>query len=131
LFTTDPRPPVRNIKISGDAMAGFGAEDDFAWSPDSSLVGYRADQNTVNKIELFTSDPAGAENERVSGLPFNGEGVTKFKWNANGTAIAYLADQDTFGVRELYAASPDGSNNKKISGDLAAGGNVLKFDWVP
>jgi Tol biopolymer transport system component len=131
LYTTDPPLPVDIKKISGDRMAGFGVEDDFAWLPDSSLVGYRADQNTVNTIELFTSDTEGVKNDKVSGTLVNGGSVSEFKRDTTGSAIAYLADQDTFGIRELYASLPDGADNTKLSGDLVAGGSVLRFDWVP
>jgi uncharacterized protein with WD repeat len=131
LFTTTAPPSSLSIKkVSGD-MAGFGAEDNFQWAPDSSLLAYLADQDEVNVIELFTSAPDGSKNDRSSGDLVLGGNVSEFEWEPGSQGVAYIAEQDTFGVNELYVSTPSGSNNVKISGSLVPGGSVFQFEWAP
>jgi hypothetical protein len=142
LYTTNPPPAVTVTKVSGDDsgddFAGDAVEDDFQWSSDSSLIAYRADQDTQDKIELYSTDPEGLENNRVSGtLPSRGD-VDEFKWDDLGTAIGYLANQISVAVTELFASLPDGDENTRRSSDLVdengnpiADSNVFAFEWVP
>ena len=137
LYTTEPsdptNPPLSATveKVSGDDFAGIGVEDDFQWSSDSSLIAYRADQDTLNKIELYTADPDGLVNNKVSEIqPIEGD-VDEFKWDDSGEAVGYLADQDSNNIIELYASLPDGEENTNFSGELVTGGDVFQFEWVP
>ena len=140
LFTTNPPPAVTVIKVSGTPFAGDAVEDDFKWSLDSSLIAYRADQDTQNKIELYTTDPEGLENDRVSGTLPSGGDVDEFKWDDDDLApsIGYLANQISVFVIELFASLPDGDENTRLSSDLVdengdpeADGDVSAFEWVP
>jgi len=115
-------------------------EDDFQWSVDSSLIAYRADQDTQNKIELYTTDPEGLENNRVSGTLPSGGDVYEFKWDDDdlGLSIGYMANQISVFVIELFASLPDGGENTRLSSDLVdengeseADGGVFAFEWVP
>lgn len=54
-----------NSVVSGPMVAG-GNVDSFKWSPDSSRVAYRADQDTVNVPELYSSQPDGSDNLKIS-----------------------------------------------------------------
>jgi Tol biopolymer transport system component len=105
----------------------------FGWSPDGEWIAYRADQNTSGVFELFTSAPDGSTNDRVSGTPMAGQGVSQFgwAWAPDSSAIGYIADQNTPGVDELFASQPDGGQNTRLSGNLANGGDVFEFEWVP
>jgi Tol biopolymer transport system component len=131
LYTTNPPPNVAVIKVSKDPLAGLAVEDDFSWSPDSATIAYRADQDSLGTIELFTTNSDGSVNDKVSGTLAGGGNVIQFKWDGLGSAIGYLADQMTAGVTELFASLPDGSQNTLLSGPLAAGGDVSRFKWVP
>jgi hypothetical protein len=104
---------------------------DFQWQPDSTDIGYVADQDTNDKFELYVS-PKGSNigNQKVSGTPMAGTGVTEAAWAANSLRIAYLADQNTAGVSELFSATPDGATNDIVSGVLVAGGEVQSFKWA-
>jgi Tol biopolymer transport system component len=138
LYTTNPPPAVTVTKVSGTPFAGVAVEDDFQWSPDSSLIAYRADQDTLDQIELYSTDPDGLDNNTVSGiLPSDGD-VDEFQWDDLGTAIGYLANQISVTVIELFASEPDGAENTRLSSDLVdengdpeADGNVSAFEWVP
>ena len=115
--------PIINQKIS-----------DFSWSPDSSRIAYRADQNSVGMIELFTVEPDGDDNLRISGdfdLTTGGD-VTDFVWSPDSDFVAYRANQDNVINFELYVTTPDdSSNDTKVSGDSIAGDVDPIFEWSP
>jgi Tol biopolymer transport system component len=127
--------PLAQDQVVIDVISGKGI---FEWAPDSSRVAYLADQATLGQVELFSSTPAGATNDVVSGLlvsggnveapipPFSGEA---FLWSPDSSRIAYRADQDKNNVFELFSSRADGSDNKKISDDLSAGKAVQEFAW--
>ena len=115
--------PIINQKIS-----------DFSWAPDSSRIAYRADQNSVGMIELFTVEPDGDDNLRISGdfdLTTGGD-VTDFVWSPDSDFVAYRANQDNVINFELYVTTPDdSSNDTKVSGDSIAGDVDPIFEWSP
>jgi hypothetical protein len=138
LYTTSPPPTITFFKVSGTRFDGNAVDNDFKWSPDSSLIAYRADQDTPNKIELYTTDPEGLDNDRVSGTLPSGGNVDEFKWDDFGLSIGYLANQISVSVIELFASLPDGKENTRLSsglvdgiGDPAADSDVSAFEWVP
>ncbi len=137
LYVTSPDGSSGDTKVSGTPMAG-DVEPDFAWSlaedppePDNVRVAYRADQRTVDTIELFSSTPDGQTNDRVSGNLPEGGLVEEFAWAPDNSGIGYIADQVNLGFFELFASLPDGGKNSKLSGDIASEGDVLFFEWVP
>ena len=132
LFTTDPDVSDSVVKISGTIVPG-GNVDSFSWAPDSSRVAYRADQDTLNVIELYTSLPDTAVgNTKVSGkMQASGSVRSDFKWAEDTSGLGYVADQITDEVFELFETLPDGSKSKKVSGTLALNGDVYEFDFVP
>ena len=136
LFVADPaNPPVgAPVPISGTLITG-GQVIDYAWSPDSALIAYRADQFVDEQFELFTGTPIGNRLPiLISQLTLGGSDVIDFAWSPDlgvSNRIAYVADQDTVGVFELYSASPNGSSSVNISGGLTAGEEVIDFAWAP
>jgi hypothetical protein len=141
LFTTIPQVfPVPNpiVKISGD-LTQFGNDGDvfdFKWAPDSALIAYTANQETADKIELFSSPPDGsAGSVKVSATSMAGTGIadsgTAFDWEPDSSGIGYIADQNTATVDELFASLSDGDENTRLSGTLVSGGDVFSFQWVP
>jgi hypothetical protein len=140
LFTTNPPPAITIIPVSGGSLPGVVVNRDFEWSPDSSMIAYRANQDDPNKVELYSTDPAGTENNRVSGTLPSGGDVDEFKWNDDDPepSIGYLANQISVSVIELFASLVDGSENTRLSSDLVdengdpvADGDVSAFEWVP
>jgi len=140
-YTTTPPPSINVEKVSGTPFAGDKVENDFKWSPDSSLIAYRADQDTLNQIELYSVEPDGSDNDKVSGTLPNGGDVVEFKWNDHDTvdtSVGYLANQISVTVNELFASLPNGTENTRLSSNLVdsngnpeADGNVSAFEWVP
>jgi len=140
LFTTNPPPAITIIKVSGGLLPGVVVNRDFEWSPDSSMIAYRANQDDPNKVELYSTDPAGTENNKVSGTLPSGGDVDEFKWNDDEPepSIGYLANQISVSVIELFASLADGSENTRLSSDLVdengdpeADADVSAFEWVP
>jgi hypothetical protein len=78
LYTSTPEG-ISNDILSG-AMVPGGDVQDFKWAPDSSGVGYRADQDIDNVIELFASQPNGNENTMLSGTLVKDGDVLAFDW---------------------------------------------------
>jgi Tol biopolymer transport system component len=106
----------------------------FIWAPDSSRIAYRADQDTDNVFELYSSLPDGSVNNLVSAIDpiaVPGSNVVAFKWAPDSSRIAYVADQDTDNVFELFSSPADGSGNGNISGLLVPNGNVSAFEYEP
>ena len=136
LFVADPaNPPVgAPVPISGTLITG-GQVIQYAWSPDSALIAYRADQFVDEQFELFTGTPIGNRLPiLISRLTLDGSDVIDFSWSPDlrvSNRIAYVADQDIVGVFELYSASPNGSSSVNISGGFTAGEEVIDFAWAP
>lgn len=121
-----------NEKASGELVTG-GDVFRFQWEPASTRIAYNADEDTVNKVELFTTPAPPSANPavKVSGT-MAGFGVEgNFQWADDSSRIAYLADQDEINVIELYTSTPLGDQNDRISGDLVLGGSVAEFKWDP
>ena len=83
-------------------------------------------------VELFTVEPDGDDNLRVSGaLAANGD-VTNFVWSPDSDFIAYRANQDSSVIFELYVTTPDGSlSDVKVSGTPMVGDVDTSFAWSP
>jgi Tol biopolymer transport system component len=86
LYVSPADSDTPNFLVSGAVMAGTGIKlisegmYAFAWAPDSSGVGYIADQNTDGIFELFASLPDGGNNTLLSGTLVNGGDVVAFEW---------------------------------------------------
>jgi Tol biopolymer transport system component len=80
LFASAPDGST-NDRVSGAPMAGQGISSfGWAWAPDSSAIGYIADQNAPAIDELYASQPDGGHNTRLSGNLVNGGDVFDFEW---------------------------------------------------
>lgn len=133
LFTTLPDSSPASpgdVRISATLSPGQEVID-FSWSPASSRAAYRANQDDIFKIELYSATPSGVTNDRVSGALVNNGNVVDYQWEPTGLGVAYIADQTTDQVFELFVSLPDGGDNTNVSGVLVPGGNVLAFAWVP
>jgi Tol biopolymer transport system component len=115
---------------------------DFEWEPDSTLIAYVANQNDIDKFELYVSpSDSNIGNRRVSGFPVAGSGVREnppvpigeylFGWAPDSSRLAYVADRDVAGVFELFSTTPDGGSILKLSGPMGANGDVDEIAWAP
>ena len=126
--------------VSGRPMVGNGIREvfpgtgqyAFAWAPNSSRLGYIADQDIAGKFELFTSTPNGRSNPKVSKLPAGPRNVANFKWAPNSQRIAYTANQNIANAIDLFATLPVvGTTPVILSSGLSTGGEVSDFRWAP
>jgi len=134
------------VKVSGDPVSGtagtgikkvvaggtFGTRW-FEWAPDGSRIAYIADQDTAGVYELFSVEPDGSGNARLSDDLDPGGSVKNFAWAPDSSLVAYLADQDTALMDELFSALPDRSFNPNptVSSLPNTAMDVFDFKWSP
>ena len=134
--------------VSGPMVAG-GNVTDFKWSPDGTMLAFRADKEVDERFDLYVVSRSGGTVHKVSPLPATadiviGNGTSRFSWAPDSSRIAYLADQETQSFPELFTSLPDGTGNVKVSGTMVAGGSVSPqavnypgdrtyygFSWAP
>ncbi len=97
-----------SVRVNGPLPPpSSSVQPEFAWSPDSSMLAYRADQTAESIFELFVVDntvwpPAAPERVNVALVP--GRQVEpNFAWSPDSRWLAYIADQELDDVREVYA----------------------------
>jgi Tol biopolymer transport system component len=133
--------PGAPVKVSG-TMVGTGSLGGditgYAWSPDSTRLAYRADQNVDNQDDLFVVDlSTGTPSApvKVNGAFANASmDVNDFEWSPDGTRLAYDADQETYLMDELYlvifgATGPGTPIN--VSGLTNVNSDVWDWRWSP
>jgi hypothetical protein len=123
----NPDPQLISGDIIGDVI-------DFAWSPDSFLIAYIADGDTLGVFELYTNVPFGTSPRKVSDDLIGDEDVRDFAWAPDSSLIAYQANQDEINKDELYTTVPDKAQDfVKVSGTPTTGGLRLSdaFAWSP
>jgi Tol biopolymer transport system component len=138
-----------NFKVSGVLHTDFDGGDvlEFEWSPDSSLIAYRADQDFNGVIELYANQPSDTSTPTKVNTPLPdgdprdvaaepGSSFDVFEWAPDNSWIAYIADQDTNDVFELFTAEritavpPVFGLPVKVSSALVSGGDVIEFQWA-
>ena len=111
--------------------AGGDVADDATFSPNSSLVLYRAEQNSDGLMELFSVSSGGGTPVRLNATLVAGGNVVRASFSPDGSRVVYLADQDTNEEFELYAVPSFGGSPVKISGPMTGGGNVIDWQFSP
>jgi Tol biopolymer transport system component len=133
IFTASPDGGSSSEQVTPDPAINQEISD-FSWAPNSSRIAYRANQRFENIIELFTVEPDGGDNLRISGdfdLTTGGD-VTDFVWSPNSRFVAYRANQDNVTNFELYVTTPDdSSNDTKVTGTPMIGEVDPVFEWSP
>ena len=93
-----------SIKLNGDLSEGefFGQlargcdRSNFQFSPDGSIVVYRADQDTLLVDELYSVPIGGGPSIKLNdALPPDGDVLSNFRISPDGSAVVYVADRDT------------------------------------
>jgi Tol biopolymer transport system component len=114
---------------------------DFQWEPESSLIAYVADQETVGRVGLYVSPPdSNTATHEVSRITIDntglkeltgGSGKYAFAWAPDSFRIAYIADQEAADRFELFTSEADGANNIRFSQLPAGDRDVSEFKWSP
>jgi len=131
LYTNLP-DGTNNLRVSGP-QGDSNEVKEFAWAPNSLKIAYRANQNLINAIDLFTALPdAGSSFQQNSSRLEPGQEVTAFKWSPDSTRIAFISDRAFTGFFRLFTTSPNNSINVPVSGGgLAVTSDVTVFEWAP
>lgn len=135
------RPDGKEKDLVSDLVDPTSDVKDFQWEPNSTLIAYVADQDTVGKLELYVSpSDSNNPNRKVSGIIMVGNGIIEkpigsgeydFAWAPDSSRIAYIADQDVLDKFELFSSTPNGASNLRISGPFGDGRDVEEFEWAP
>ena len=134
LYLVDLASPGAATKLSGAMTPGGSVRSGYSISPDGARVLYRADEDVVDRLELFSVAIAspGVSARMNSQLVASGNVSSGFAFSPDSTHVAYVADQDVDGVLELYdttVASPGVTS--KLNGPLTAGGDLCNFTFSP
>ena len=96
-------------KRSGPLVSGGDVERDFAISPDSSRIVFRADKEVDGLVELYSVPIQGSSLPTELNGPLIPTGrVFRFTISPDSNRVLYLADEDTDDVWELYSAPLEG-----------------------
>ncbi len=121
-------PAAAGVKLNGTLVAGGHVHQEFAISPDSARVVYRADQQTDEVLELYSVPIAGpaAAGVKLNGALIAGGDVVNLAISPDSSRVIYRADQQTDDVVELYSVPIAGpaAAGVKLNGALVAGGDV-------
>ncbi|HKU12999.1 MAG TPA: hypothetical protein VJQ52_01315 [Steroidobacteraceae bacterium] len=134
LYLVDLANPGAAMKLSGALTPGGSVRSGYSISPDSARVLYRADQEVIDRLELFSVAIAspGVSVKMSSQLVADGDVSSAFAFSPDSTAVAYVADQDVDGVLELYGAKLASPGvTARLNPSLTAGGNICNFKFSP
>ena len=139
LFSNQPTGSSPPIRLSELPLLPANDVDvsEFKWSPDSSLIAYRANQASSSIIDLYTTAPNQGISLKITSGLVPGRQVTAFAWapepDSSGVfPIAFIADKTAPGLFQLWTTSPNNSNNVLVSGSLNnLSGDVIDFAWAP
>ena len=95
-------------------LAGTRAVTDYAWSPDSTRLAYRADEGATDDQFTISSAPAaGGSSSEVAdiiGIPGANTTAAAYAWSPDSSRIAFVADRvGTSAVFSIHTAPGDGS----------------------
>ncbi len=134
LYLVNVANPGVSMKLNGALVPGGWVRSGFGFSPDGTKVVYRADQEVVERLELYTVDVASPGNSHKvnSTLVSGGNVYTAFSFSPDSKTIAYVADQDTDEQLELYsAAAATPGTTLKMNRTLIPDGDVCRYEWSP
>jgi Tol biopolymer transport system component len=104
----------------------------YQFSPDSTRILYRADQDAYNDMEIFLANVAnpGSAQQVNPQLTGGGDVASVYRFSPDGAVIGYIADQEVDDRRELFVvpvATPGAST--KLNGELTAEGDLCRFEF--
>ncbi len=108
--------PLDNLPL-GRTIKADEYRQYFAVTPNSTVVVYIADQNTLGKNELYGNSTTGGTSTRLSAATMQANGDVSGFRIAGNAGVVYLADQETDEFNELYfkAFLPLGSQPVKLN----------------
>jgi PKD repeat protein len=101
------------------------------FTPDSQSLIYLADQEVVNRTEMYSVPVGGGLVQKLNPPLAVGGNVAQFRIDDKNKRIVYLADQETNEVFELWSIPLGGGTAENLSGPLVSGGKVGIFTLDP
>ncbi|KPL07519.1 hypothetical protein AMJ85_09360 [candidate division BRC1 bacterium SM23_51] len=137
LYSVPPAgPAAAGVKLNKTLPAG-GHVYDFAISPNSDVVAYRAEQDTDDVIEVYRVPLHGPASSgvKISDTIVAGGFVSRMDISPDGPRLVYVADMETAGDFDLYSVPLFGPATARVelspTGGLLFNGDVLDFDISP
>lgn len=134
LYVLDLTSAGGPVQVNPALVSGGNISELFGFSPDGSTIGYIADQDVNDKLELYGV----AANALGTAVKLNGQmiaegDVCRFTFSPDSARVAYCADQEIDEVMELYTvavATP--SQSSKVNPTLTPGGYVSTgYEFAP
>lgn len=137
LYITAFDGSVVGVKVSAALTTGGDVDtsEGFVWGTLSNQIVYRADQDTDEVFELYSSTTDGEASTtgvKISGdLVAGGSIKSDFKLSPFGSIVAYVADLETDGVFNLYATTLEegGTDDARLSANTDAANAVFQYAW--
>ncbi len=112
-------------RINGTMNAG-GNVTRLLFSPDSSRVVYRADQQSDEVFELYSVPSAGGSAVKLNGALTPGGDVDAYEISPDSSRVIYRADQQTDEKMELYSVPLAGGGATKLNGTMIPNGEIFE-----
>jgi len=132
LFLVNVASPGSAVKVNAPLVAGGYVFAGFSFSPNSSQIVYRADQDVDETPEIFLTNIAtpGTAQKLNPELPAGGEVSSVYRFSPDGTKVGYIADQDVDERQELFVVSVAAPGvSTKLNGPMTAEGDVCRFEF--
>ncbi len=118
--------------VSGGSVWNASRQKHFQITPDSAHVVYLADQDTDEKVEIYSVSIIGGIPTKLNGiLPPGGDVDSSFDITPDGGQVIYRADQHTDGIAELYSVALSGGPNGRLNQQLPSGGKIVSYHIAP
>lgn len=132
LYLVDVANPGSAVKANAPLVPGGWVRAGFSFSPDSSQIVYRADQDVVDTLEIFLTNIAtpGTSQQLNPELTAGGNVSTAYRFSPDGTDVGYIADQEVDEKQELFVVSVAAPGvSTKLNGPLTADGDLCRFEF--
>jgi hypothetical protein len=125
LYSVPVGGPGPGIRLTPAMVAG-GQIYQVAISPDGRRVIYLADQETLNRPELFSVPMTGGGSTKLNPSLVTDGAVVDFQLASDGSRVAYIAFQDDAYVSELYSVPAAGGPAVKLNPPLSGSDAVVR-----
>lgn len=124
LFSRPTDGSGQTARIAFPSLPGAKIRDDFRITPDGLRVIYRADNDVLDRVELYSVPIDGGQAVKLNPpLAANRNVLAGLHFTPDGQNVIYLADQESNAVNELFLVPIDGSGPaRKVSGPAIGGG---------
>lgn len=122
--------PARRRRVSPSVGHSFHV-DNILWSPDSSHVAYRANQDDALRIELYAAERqggfVGAPSKLNEDLTRDNASTGEARWSPDGTRVLYIADDRGAFLIDLFVVELESPGQPT----LIDGPDLGAAQWAP